>query len=134
MEVGTYHRLLRSALMVFAFLLVFSSGILFPVTKQLSDNAVFYLASLGSSISVSVPPNEINTLSAQIAQKQKELDAREASLHEREIQARSFGSQAPEYAIYIISIILFIIIVLLMLNYAMDIARVRKYAREKQTI
>ncbi len=76
----------------------------------------------------SVPENEINSLSAQISAKQRELDAREAALSEREIAARDYGASdsANNYSTYIISVILFILTVLLVLNYAMDWVRVRQ--------
>jgi cell shape-determining protein MreC len=133
MMVNRYHSFLRIAMMVTAFALVFDSGILFPVTKQLSDVTISYVASVGASMNASVPENEINALSAQIAEKQRELDAREALLNEREISSRSFGASESntDYSTYIISVILFILTVLMVLNYAMDWVRVRqlRYAK-----
>lgn len=128
-----YHRFLRVSLLVMTAVLVFDSGILFPATKQLSDNTILYLASVGSSVGASVPPNEINSLSAQIAEQQKVLDQREADLNEREIKARVFGEKnETDYSLYSISAILFIIIVLLMINYTLDFRRVRKYQYENK--
>ncbi len=131
MRVSIYHRFLRVSLLVMTAVLIFDSGILFPVTKQLSDTTIVYLANVGSSVGASVSPNEINSLSAQIAEQQKNLDLREAELNEREISARSFGSESEmDYSIYIISAILFIIIVLLMINYVLDFKRVRRFRYE----
>ncbi len=130
-QVSRYHRFLRVMLLVSAFTLIFDSGILFPITKELSDNTIVYLGSVGSSVFASVPPNEINTLTAQISEQQRLLDAREAELREREIAARSYTKQETDYSIYIISTILFIITVLLVLNYAMDWSRSRHYIYEK---
>ena len=131
-----YHRFLRVSLLVMTAVLIFDSGILFPATKQLSDNTILYLASVGSagsSVGASVSPNEINSLSAQIAEQQKVLDQREADLNEREIKARAFGGEnETDYSLYIISAILFIIIVLLMVNYALDFRRVRRYQYESK--
>jgi hypothetical protein len=111
-------------------LLIFDSGLISPVTRQLSNNTINYLASTGSGVFASVPANEYNTLSAQLAEQQRILDAREALLREREIATRSFGEQSDiDYSTYILSTILFIIIVLLVLNYAMDWARVRRYSQ-----
>jgi ABC-type multidrug transport system permease subunit len=90
-----------------------------------------YLASVGSSVAANVAPNEINTLTAEIAKQQELLNRREAELNEREIKARSFGSEeGTDYSIYIISAILFIIIVLLIVNYVLDFTRVRRYRYE----
>jgi uncharacterized membrane protein required for colicin V production len=130
MAMSIYHRFLRVALLVTAFVLVFDSGVLFPVTKQLSQNAFTYLASSGTGVFASVPQNEIN---AQISEKERTLDARESALNEREIAARKFEqSIQTDYSTYIISVILFVIIVLLVLNYIMDFARNRKLIYAKQ--
>jgi len=135
MYVSRYHRFLRASLLVTAVVLVFDSGILFPVTKQLSDNTVQYLASSAVGMFASVPQNEINTLTAQLTEQQRALDAREAALNAREIQARDYGnSSSSDYSTYIISVILFIIIVLLMVNYAMDWARLRKFSSHENAM
>ncbi len=133
MKVSVYHRFLRVSLLVMTAVLIFDSGVLFPATKQLSDNTILYLASVGSSVGASVAPNEINSLSAHIAEQQKVLDEREADLNKREIKARAFGGEsATDYSLYIISAILFFIIVLLMINYALDFRRVRRYQYESK--
>ena len=134
MQVDRYRSFLRVSMLVMACVLVFDSGILFPITKQLSDQTGAYLASVGAGVgaTASVEPTEINTLSAQIADRQRTLDAREAALREREIAARSYEESAvTDYSTYIISVILFILTVLLVLNYAMDWSRTRalRYAK-----
>ena len=133
MQVNRYHSFLRVAMVVVAIVLLFDGGFLFPITKQFSDVTVDYVASVGAGMFATVPQNEINTLSAQIAEKQRELDTREASLHEREISARSFGTgdAGTNYSTYILSVILFILTVLLVLNYILDWIRVRqsRYAK-----
>lgn len=127
-----YRSFLRISALLFALILVFDSGVLSPITKQLSNSATDYLAGVGTGMFASVPENELNSLSAQIAEQQRTLDAREAALHEREIATRSFGDGTDtDYSTYIISTILFILTVLLVLNYAMDWARVRSLRHEK---
>lgn len=135
MNVSRYHRFLRVALLVTAFVLVFDSGILFPVTKELSQSTISFLASSGSSgVFASVPQNEINALTAQISERERTLDAREATLNEREIASRKYdnGAASDTYSTYIISVILFIIIVLLVLNYVMDFTRNRRLSYTNQ--
>lgn len=133
MEVSRYHRFLRIALLVATFALVFDSGILFPVTERLSHNTFMYLGSVGAGVFASVPENEINVLTAQISERERTLDAREAALKEREIATRKFETDSEtDYSTYIISVILFFIIVLLVLNYALDFARNRKHLYEEQ--
>ncbi len=134
MTVDRYHSFLRISILVSAFLLVFDSGILNPITQQLSNQTLMYVADVGVGASATVPENEINALSAQIAERQKILDAREAELREREIASRDFGSSdsTTDFSTYVISTILFILTILLVLNYAMDWARVRSFRYEKQ--
>ncbi len=132
MQVSRYHKFLRVSLLVTACALVFDSGAFFPVTREFSNTTVSYIASVGSQVLANVPQNEINVLSGQIAEQQRVLDLREAELNEREIASRSFITKTEsDYSTYIISTILFIITVLLVLNYAMDWARVRKTAYEE---
>ena len=119
-----YHKFLRTSALVVVLVLFFDSGFIFPVTEELSDNTVNYLAnSIG--IYASVEPNNINTLNA-------ELNAREKALNEREIAAHSFGSGSSNYSTYILSTILFILTVLIVLNYVMDWMRVRKLRHEAE--
>lgn len=124
--------MLRISVLTTAILLLFDGGFVVPITKQFSDITMHHVASVGSSVLASVPPNEINALSAQLAEQQRVLDAREAALREREIASRDYGtSSQTDYSTYIISVILFILTTLLVLNYAMDWARIRSYRYEK---
>lgn len=122
-------------MLVVAFVLVFDSGILSPVTKQLADVTYSYLAAAGASMSAEVAPNEYNAFTAQLTEEQRRLDAREQALNEREIAARSYETgEGPDYSTYILSILLFLILVLLVLNYVMDWQRARAYPQyEKRT-
>lgn len=134
MSVSRYHKFLRISIVVTTIVLVFDGGILFPVSKQLSDSTISYLASVGSGMYASVPQNEINTLSAQLREQQKNLDDREAVLRAREIATRDFdGSETANYSTYILSIILFILTALIVLNYIMDFNRLRSMRYERIT-
>ncbi|MCR4285297.1 MAG: hypothetical protein NUW00_00205 [Candidatus Kaiserbacteria bacterium] len=134
MQAVGYSSFLRISALVTALVLVFDSGILMPVTSQLSDTTILYVASIGVGASASVPESEINALSAQIAERQRVLDAKEAELNEREIATRSFSvsGTTENLSTYVLSTILFILTVLIVLNYAMDWARVRSYRYERQ--
>ncbi len=134
MEVTRYHKFLRVSAVLFTAILVFDSGYLTPVSKQLSDNTIYYLANLGTGVNAVVPPNEINTLTAQIAEQKKDLDAREALLDEREIDARTYTeADEVDYSTYILSLILFILTVLIVANYVMDWVRVKQNRYEEAT-
>lgn len=128
-----YHVALRVASVVVALVLVFDAGLISPVTKQFSDATITYLAaSVGVGMSLSIPENEINTITAELSARERELDAREAALNERQIASRDFGIPVErDFSTYILSTILFILSVLIVLNYALDWARARdqRYAR-----
>ena len=133
--VSTYHMLLRVAALSVACVLVFDSGLVTPLTKELSQNTQNYLANTVGA-TASVRQTEINTLTTQIAQRDRELDEREAAIQEREI---AVGLNEPvertsssNLSTYLLSIILFIILVLLVLNYSLDFARERRLMYQKQ--
>jgi hypothetical protein len=127
--------LLRVSLLVCAIALVFESGILSESTAVLSQNTHSYLAN-AVGMSAGVAPTELNQYTAQLTQKERELAAREASLSEREIAVNlstAPGSSSNQRATYIMSSILFILLVLILLNYALDYLR-QKEARQTQTV
>lgn len=72
-----------------------------------------------------VQPTELNTLTAELTAQKQMLDAREAALREREINI-DFGGGAVDRSTYIISGLLFIVLVLLVLNYTLDYLRLRE--------
>jgi len=125
MTEGLYHRLLRISLVVVALVLIFDGGFITPVSKTLSENTYTYLASGAVGVFVGVEENEINALTAQIAERTEELDAREQALREREIASRDFGSTGTDYSVYILSLILFVLTLLILVNYILDWRRSR---------
>ncbi len=129
MQGSRYHKILRTSLLVTALMLLFDGGFVHPVTKQLSDNTLLYLASTRTSVLATVPENELNAITTALSARERELDQREAALREREIATRDFGAGEPDYSTYILAAILFILTVLIVLNYAMDWTRMRKLYR-----
>lgn len=121
-----YHKFLRVSLLITALALLFDGGFVVPLTKQISDNTLSYLASARTSVLATVPENELNAITTALSARERELDAREASLREREIATRDFGAGTPDYSTYILATILFILTVLIVLNYAMDWVRMRR--------
>lgn len=124
---SNYHRFLRVAAVVCAVVLVFESGLLRESTKGLAEQTHLYLAS-AIGVNASVPKTELNQLTAQITQKEQELQAREAALREREIEAglTSGVSNSTDNTTYIMAGILFILLVLILLNYTLDYLRLRE--------
>lgn len=120
-----YHTILRSGAVLIAFVLVFDSGLISPVTKELSYETQRFLAS-GVGMQASVEPNELNRITAALTAKEQELAAREQALNEREISvdlARRSSEQNP--STYILSALLFVLLLLIVLNYVLDFYRTR---------
>jgi len=130
MEHSNYHRILRISSLVCAITLVFESGILSESTAQISIGTHAYLAN-AIGMSASVQPTELNQYTAELTSIERDLAAREAALREREIAVDlSAGSSNNDTATYVLASILFILLVLILLNYALDYLRVR----EEQTM
>lgn len=124
MEHTNYHRFLRVAAVVFALILVFDSGIVSESTARLANGTQTYIAT-AIGVGASVQPNELNMLTAELTSRQRELDAREAALREREIAVNlnGVGPVSGEYSTYILASILFILLILILLNYTLDYLR-----------
>lgn len=122
-----YRASLRVLGLVCAFVLVFDSGIISPITRELSNSTYRYVATNAIGVLASVAPNEINTLTAELTKREQELEEREASLNEREIATRDFGIgiNSSDRSTYILSAILFILMTLIVINYIMDWNRMR---------
>ncbi len=129
-----YHSILRIAALTFAVVLLFDSGLLSPVTQQLSQGTQNYLAqSIG--MYASVQPTEINQLTAELTKRERELAQRESAMKEREIavDVRQQSSVGSSYSTYILSVILFIILVLLVINYTLDFTRARRIVSDNRS-
>lgn len=120
MKDSVYHKLLRTSALSLALILMFVSGILSPVTRELSNNTGLYLASV-IGMNASVLPNEVNTLSAQLLERDNELKQREIAINLKESK-----QEMGDVSIFIMSIILFILILLMILNYVLDFVRHKK--------
>jgi len=114
-----YHKLLRITALTLAFVLLFVSGVFTPITKELSRNAGSYVAA-GIGMNASVLPTETNTLTAQLQERERALKQREIDVSLRE----SGGN--TDMATYILSMLLFILLVLIILNYVLDFVRARQ--------
>ncbi len=120
MSDSLYHKFLRVSALSLALVLLFVSGLFSPVTHELSLNTGSYLAT-AIGINASVLPTDVNTLSAQLVQRQQELDAREI-----EVSLKESSAHSGDTSTFILSIILFIILVLIVLNYVLDFTRGRR--------
>lgn len=127
---GMYHRFLRVAALVVALVLAFESGVIVPETGALSEGARHYVASV-VGVYAGVEATEMSLMTLEFTKRAQELDAREAALNEREIAARSFGDGTPSLSLtdYVLSGVLFLLVVLIGLNYALDFIRARRQMR-----
>lgn len=121
-----YHRLLRVSAAVGAVVLLFESGLVMESTAQLSQNTHRYLAN-AVGMTAGVEPNEFNVITAELTAQKYALEQREAALREREIAIDFSGTQdSNQRSTYIIAGLLSIILILIVLNYALDYVRLRE--------
>jgi hypothetical protein len=130
-----YHRVLRVSAVVCALMLLFESGLVSPVTKQLSVETHQYLAN-AVGVGASVGPTELNSLTSELTKQKLALEAREQAVKEREIEiGLAEGQSSNETSTYVLSGILFILLVLIILNYTLDYLRAREnFSRPPQTV
>lgn len=132
LEFTIYHKLLRISAAVLAVALLFQSGLVSSTTALMTLSTQSYLANT-VGISVGVTPTELNTLTAGLTAKELALDARDRSLTEREI-AIGLNGQAgmQDKTTFIMGLTLFMVVLLLVLNYALDYIRARQQLPYRQ--
>ncbi len=128
-----YHKILRVSACTLALVLLFVSGLIADTTSQLSRGTMDYVAT-AVGMSAGVKPTELNQITAALTERQRELDAREAALSEREIAVRlnSQPATATDYSTFVLSGVLFILLLLIVLNYVLDYLRTREQATKEQ--
>ena len=78
-------------------------------------------------MSAAVEPTQLSMYTAELTKKETELVAREAALREREIAVNVGGAATDtDRSTYVLSSILFILLVLILLNYTLDYLRARE--------
>jgi hypothetical protein len=133
MQASLYHKILRTLLIVIALVLVFDSGAINEATKHLANDTQSYMANV-IGVGASVAPTELNSLTAELTAQKRALDEREALLAQREISiGLQSGAGTTDYSTYILAGILFILLVLILLNYTLDYLRSVE-RRDTQTV
>lgn len=122
-ENSLYHSFLKITVCVFAFVLVFDSGFALPATERMSNLTQQHLASV-VGVSLGVAPNEVNQLTARITELETELEAKERLIAVNLQDTNSTGSF--DVSTFVLSVIVFILLVLIVLNYALDYIRQKK--------
>lgn len=122
-EHSLYHSFLKITVCVFALVLVFDSGLALPVTERMSNQTQQHLASV-VGVSLGVAPNEVNQLTARITELETELEAKERLIAVNLQNTNSEGNF--DVSTFVLSILVFILLVLIVLNYALDYIRQKK--------
>ena len=124
-----YHMFLRTAALTCALVLLFQSGVIDPSTHAVSLETQSYLvAAVG--MSAAVTPTPLNEYTAALTAKEQQLNQQEQQLQQREIAvnlAQNGGTNS--YSTFILSIIVFILLVLIITNYVLDYVRYRRQVR-----
>ncbi len=133
MKDSNYHRILRISVVVFALVLVFDSGMIAESTARLSNGTQAYIAT-AIGVGAGVQATELNQITAELTSRQRELEAREAALREREIEVglNDGGLVNSDYSTYILASILFILLLLILLNYTLDYIRSKELQVPRQ--
>lgn len=129
-----YHSILRISAVVIALSLVFISGVVSQTTAYMSHNTGQYLAN-AVGMSLGVLPNELNQITAALTEKEQQLARRETAIVEREISlglASGQTTQGTDRATYILSALLFILLVMIVFNYILDFSRQRRITGSNQ--
>ncbi len=130
LERSIYHKILRISSLLCALVLVFQSGLVSDTSALLSSNTGSYLANV-VGVTVGVAPTELNQVTAYLTEKEQNLNAREAALREREIAVDVDSQSGNDATTFILSAMLFILLCLVILNYALDYARARAARHEE---
>jgi len=117
-----YHSALRVSVLVFAILLIFDSGLITDKSKFLSISTQQYLAN-AVSVQVGVAPTEVNQLTARITELEGELAVKERLIA---VNLTENTSATMDKSTLVLSIIVFILLVLILLNYVLDFVRMRR--------
>lgn len=127
MKDSVYHSLLRISALTLSLVLLFVSGIFSESTKELSLDTGSYLAT-AIGMNASVMPTEINTLAAQLLERDKEIQSREIA-----VSLKEANQNKSDTATFVLSVLLFILLLLIILNYILDYIRTRKISTFSQT-
>lgn len=123
MQHSFYHSLLRVSSLSIAFVLLFESGLINPLTRELSENTHEYLAS-AIGVNATVSPNELNQLTAELTAQKQRLNEQEAALARQiDVNLNRGSESSNDTTVYILSAILFVLLVLIVLNYTLDYVR-----------
>jgi hypothetical protein len=120
LEHSWYHKILRVTVVLLAVIVSFKSGLFSDTTKRLAVHTEWYLAN-AVAVQVGVAETDVNRLTGRITQLETEL----SNQSERSLNIGLAAGGTTDRSTFILSGILFIMLVLIVLNYALDYARTR---------
>ncbi|MBY0310046.1 hypothetical protein K2Q16_02805 [Patescibacteria group bacterium] len=124
LEHSAYHKILRVSCVVMATVLIFESGLFTSATARLADQTGLYLAN-AVGVYVGVSENGVNTLTTRIAELEQEVGKKDAMLRDLDVGLLGSAGTSPT-STFVLAGILFIMLVLIVLNYALDFVRSRE--------
>jgi len=125
-----YHAVLRVSIVVTAVLLLFVSGFLHHTTALIAQDVSRQVAT-AVGMSLGVTPNELNQITAALTTREQQLQQRELLIREREIElGLSTGASSTNTSTYILSAILFILLLMIVFNYILDFSRTQMPYRQ----
>jgi hypothetical protein len=135
LETTVYHKILRISSVVMALVLLFQGGLMSETTARMAAGTQSYMAN-SVGVFVGVAPTELNQLTAEVTAQKLALDAREQALAEREIAVglNNGGEMNQLTTTYILSGVLFILIVLILMNYVLDFMRAREVRLREEMV
>jgi hypothetical protein len=135
LETTVYHKILRISSVVMALVLMFQAGLISETTARMAYGTQMYMAN-SVGVFVGVAPTELNQLTAEITAQKLALDEREQALAQREIEVglEGGGGMNQLTTTYLLSGVLFILIVLILMNYVLDFMRAREMVRPEDVV
>jgi len=127
LEETSYHKILRISSAVVATVLLFQAGFVSSTTALMAKGTQDYMAN-AVGVFVGVTPTQLNQITAEVTAQKLALDSREQAIVEREIAVgiKPGTSSTQSTTTFILSGALFILLVLIILNYALDYVRSRE--------
>lgn len=127
LEETTYHKLLRISSVVVATVMLFQAGFVSSTTALMARGTQDYMAN-AVGVFVGVAPTELNQMTAHITAEKLALDSREQAITEREIAIgiKPGSNSNQTTTTFVLSGVLFILLVLIILNYALDYLRAKE--------
>jgi len=129
LEETSYHKILRISSAVVATVLLFQAGFVSSTTALMAKGTQDYMAN-AVGVFVGVTPTQLNQITAEVTAQKLALDSREQAIVEREIAVgiKPGSNSTQSTTTFILSGALFILLVLIILNYALD------YVRSKEAV